>query len=288
MTCQPNGVCTGSSLYLPFSILATACANGGTIMLGVNQPRSPPLAAELSLDLALASSANLPPFLSSAMTSLALSSESTRMWLALYSLPFIAATAVSYSFLMASSLGAFSLSIRRTTVLASRLRWIISNCCLICGSSSSFCLLACCTSSSSMTSWSTSDLLASGESTLALPRNCWAYCSKAALEIALPLTTATGSGMVNAACGAAGAAGAALTVVGVAAGAASAFLSSADSATLDSSRPEDSASNGRVNLCGLFISLFPGVGLFPEEDYSTGVAYFVVNANLAPPEKSRF
>ena len=41
----------------------TASANGLTILSGVNQPRSPPLSLEESMDSFLARSSNLPPFL---------------------------------------------------------------------------------------------------------------------------------------------------------------------------------------------------------------------------------
>jgi hypothetical protein len=84
-----------------------ASENSGTKLAGLAQSRSPPLAPEPgSLLCFLAMSSNLAPFFRSAMIFLAWSSVSTRMWRALYSLPPLAATNLSYSaFTSASDTG---------------------------------------------------------------------------------------------------------------------------------------------------------------------------------------
>src|SRR5437899_244893 len=104
MTCQPNWVCTGVSVYFPFSSLESASAKGLTKVDGVFQSRSPPLSFEPgSLDC-LARSSNFVPFFSCAMISLASESLSTRMWRALYSLSPRDALALLYSASISSSL----------------------------------------------------------------------------------------------------------------------------------------------------------------------------------------
>ena len=85
MRCQPN--CGLDRLGRPGRPRAslTAASNSGTICPSPNQPRSPPLAAEPSLEFALATSAkSLPPSIS-AFSAFALSSLSTRMCAALNS-----------------------------------------------------------------------------------------------------------------------------------------------------------------------------------------------------------
>ena len=63
----------------------TAASNSGTICPGPNQPRSPPFAAEPSVEFALASSAKSAPPSISALSAFAFSSLSTRMCAALNS-----------------------------------------------------------------------------------------------------------------------------------------------------------------------------------------------------------
>ena len=61
ITCQPNWLCTGSSVSWPGCSAATASANGLTIVSSVNQPRSPPLLPEESFDFFSASLAKSAP-----------------------------------------------------------------------------------------------------------------------------------------------------------------------------------------------------------------------------------
>ncbi|MOA29233.1 hypothetical protein D3C78_1502370 [compost metagenome] len=61
----------------------------------------------MSLDCFLAISAKFPPFLSEAMMALASASVGTRMWLARYSWPWLAATNLSYSALISASVTGF-------------------------------------------------------------------------------------------------------------------------------------------------------------------------------------
>ena len=75
---------TGAGTPPGCSALA-AVSNSGTMRPAPNQPSSPPFAAEPSLELALASSANSAPPSISAFSAFAFSSLSTRMCEALYS-----------------------------------------------------------------------------------------------------------------------------------------------------------------------------------------------------------
>src|SRR6185312_7523770 len=85
MTCQPYCVCTGLWVYSPGFMAITAPANSGIMRSGLNQPRSPPVLLDGSIDSLLASTSNFSPLSSRSMSFFASPSLATRMWRAWYS-----------------------------------------------------------------------------------------------------------------------------------------------------------------------------------------------------------
>jgi len=79
MTCHPYCVCTGLCVYSPGFSAITAAANSGTMRPGVNQPRSPPLFLEESIDSDLARASNFSPLSRRSMIFCANGSVATRM-----------------------------------------------------------------------------------------------------------------------------------------------------------------------------------------------------------------
>ena len=181
------------TVYSPFFSLVIASENSFTKVSGVFQPRSPPLAPDPgSLD-SLASDSKPSPFFRRSMICLASSSDSTRMWRALYSwAPLWAESLTSFSY---SALTSASVTGDCFSSLAMRARistsWrICSSCCLTSGVFSRPRLLASCTNSSRVISSSRIILRVSGVS----GRPCWARIltnsSTREEGMALPLTTA--------------------------------------------------------------------------------------------------
>src|SRR5580692_9647705 len=79
MMCQPYWVWIGSLVMSPFFKVFTASPKGLTMRAVVNQPRSPPLVFELSVDSAFATSSNFAPPLIFLMSCSAFSLLGTRM-----------------------------------------------------------------------------------------------------------------------------------------------------------------------------------------------------------------